>query len=188
MPDVQLDYGDANGAGSFTLQTANGARHALLPIDVPLLALGRIVDADGNGAPSSSATGDDNDSLVNFGTLGSVGGVVQGVAGPATYSLPAVATSGLYGQTITITSPGVDPGIDPMVKKQVYEFTSTGIVTAGNVPVIVALGATVADKFAAVNYSVQTGKLVGLAAVATGAQVSLGGSALHKFLTFRQLR
>ncbi len=82
MPDVKVDYGDTNATP--TLQAVNGARHALLPIDAPLLALGQFADGDADGLPTASATGDDNDASVDLQTLGSVGGVVQGPSGPAT--------------------------------------------------------------------------------------------------------
>ncbi len=96
MPDVKLDYGDSPATP--TLQAVNGARHAILPPDASLLALGQFADGDADGLPSASLTGDDNDASVDLQTLGSLGGVVQGPSGPATLVMPAGNTLGWMGR------------------------------------------------------------------------------------------
>ncbi|MCC6507667.1 MAG: cadherin-like domain-containing protein, partial [Pirellulaceae bacterium] len=175
MPDVRVDYGDTSATP--TLQSVNGARHALLPVDAPLLALGQFADADGDGAPTASATGDDNDTFVDLLTLGSLGGVVQGPSGPATLLMPAGATPGLDGQRLVIT--------DPLLKSITVEFNTDAAFTAGNVVVDVLLSDTaaqVATKFAtAVNNAVLAGRVAGIAAVASSSSVSLGGTGQHQF-------
>ncbi len=176
MPDVKVDYGDTNATP--TLQAANGARHALLPVDAPLLALGQFADADADGAPTASATGDDNDASVDLQTLGSAGGVVHGPSGPATLIMPAGNTAGLDGQSITI--------IDPLLKTVTIEFdTNSTLNIPGAIAVNVLVGDTaaqVATKFAAaVNGALLAGRVAGVAAVTNGATVSVGGSAAHKF-------
>ena len=108
MPDVEVDYGDTSATP--TLQAVNGARHALLPVDAQLLALGQFADGDTDGAPTPAATGDDNDASVNLQTLGSVGGVVQGPSGPATLIMPSGNAAGLDGQSITIIDPLLNVG------------------------------------------------------------------------------
>lgn len=176
MPDVRLDYGDmANGAN--VLQASNGARHGLLPIDVPLLQLGQFADSDADGAPTTSVKGDDNDSLVELLTLASVG-VVQGPAGPATLTMPAGSTLNLDGQQVIIT--------DPMLKSITVEFNTDA---APSVASVVSVNVNTADtpaqvaaKFAtAVNAAVLAGRVAGIAVVANGSTVTLGGTAQHRF-------
>ncbi len=177
MPDVEVDYGDTSATP--TLQTANGARHAILPIDAPLLALGQFADGDADGLPTADATGDDNDASVDLQTLGSTGGVVQGPSGPATLVMPAGNTPGLDGQRVTIT--------DPLLKSITLEFDNNSTLnTPGAIPVNILVGdsaAQVATKFAAaVNTALLAGRVGGVAPIATGARVSLGGGAAHLFV------
>ncbi len=176
MPDVSFDFGDAPGAGAFTLFANDGARHALLPVDASQLFLGSTVSADANGIPSTSLTGDDNAARVTLGTLGSVGGIVrQGNEGPAVVAVPNA--SALDGQTIFI-----DDGASRTI---LFEFDTNNIQsnpTAVRIPLAGELAAAVATKLAtAVNNAVKRGDITGLIAVAQGTEVSLGGSLLHSF-------
>jgi len=56
-PSPKLDYGDAPDRPYPTLLANNGARHVILPS----MALGFSVDAEANGQPNTTATGDDTD-------------------------------------------------------------------------------------------------------------------------------
>ncbi len=83
------------------------------------------------------------------------------------------------GQTLTI--------IDPLLKTVTIEFDNNATLnTAGAIAVNVLVGDTpaqVATKFAAaVNSALLTGRVAGVAGVTTGATVSLGGGASHKFI------
>ncbi len=173
MPEVKLDFGDATGVNIPTIKAPNsgvapvvtngdGARHALLPIDVPLLALGRFVDADTDGVPSASASSDDTETLVALETLGTLGGASFSFSGSATLTVNRAAI--VDGQTFTITDTTAHPlfGV-------VFEFTTDASVIPGNVPVFVAGGDTsaiVANNLAAiVNGAVQAGRLDDLIAV-----------------------
>jgi VCBS repeat-containing protein len=59
MPDVVFDYGDAPGVNAQTLQTGNGARHAILPPDGSQIFLGTSPDSESDGQPNVNALGDD---------------------------------------------------------------------------------------------------------------------------------
>ncbi|MEZ6135388.1 MAG: tandem-95 repeat protein [Pirellulaceae bacterium] len=179
MPEARLDFGDASGTNIPTIEApitsalnGNGARHALLPIDVPLLALGAFADPDVDGQPTASALGDDNDAAaINLGTL-----ATQGSAGPIVLSVPAAA--GLDGQSLVITDTANRPFV-PIT----FEFDSNGSATPTATHFVVTLtgaetAAGVASKLAAEIYAaVLAGKLTGLTPVASGSTVSLGGSA-----------
>ena len=134
MPEVQLDYGDAPGANSTTLQASNGARHALLPIDAPLLALGAFADGDANGSLSPSATGDDNDTQLLSSTT--LPGIQIGSAGPASLAVP-VPSPALDGQQIVIT--------DPVLKSVTFEFDTDGVSSSSVFVVDVTAAVTAAD-------------------------------------------
>jgi hypothetical protein len=54
---LKLDFGDAPDPAYPTLSASNGARHTI----VPPAALGLAVDAEANGQPNPTATGDDTD-------------------------------------------------------------------------------------------------------------------------------
>ncbi len=56
-PPESLDFGDAPEPSYPTLLTHNGARHTI----VAGVCLGQTVDAETNGQPDATATGDDND-------------------------------------------------------------------------------------------------------------------------------
>ncbi len=185
MPEADFDFGDAQGAAipvflapnsavAPVVTNGNGARHVLLPVDVPQLALGSLADADADGQPNAAADGDDTDgsAQVALETLGSVGGLQIGVAGPAVLSFPAGA--GLSGQTFTITDSANRP-FAPVT----FEFATSAV--AGSVVIPVVAGDTASDVAikvaAAVNSAVISGRLTGLTPVANAAQVSLGGSA-----------
>ncbi len=187
MPDAGLDFGDASGTSIPVLAApnsstapvvtnGNGARHVVLPIDVPLLALGSLVDTDANGQPTAAADGDDADTAtqVLLGTLGSVGGLTLGQAGPATLSVPAGA--GLSGQNFVITDLAERP-FAPVT----FEFATNTIAGGIVVPVLGSDSANaVAVKVAsAINSAVLSGRLTGLTAVAIGSNISLGGSFSH---------
>ncbi|MFO1062606.1 MAG: cadherin-like domain-containing protein [Pirellulales bacterium] len=175
MPDVTQDYGD-NVSASTTLQINDGARNALLPIDITYLALGNLVDADADGSVTNSATGDDNESLVSLGSFG-VAGAKFSTAGPAVLTMPAGNTVGLDGQKVVIT--------DNQLKQITVEFDLDGNTTSGNVVVNVLAGdsaAQVATKFAAaVKVALLAGKIGLVIPIASGADVSLGGSPSHVF-------
>lgn len=186
MPEAVLDYGDAGGVRAPTIKApnsttplvtnGNGARHALLPVDVPLLAMGRFVDSEPDGKPSVDALGDDNTGLLNLSTLGTVGGLTLSQAGPASAKVPAAA--GLDGQAIVIT--------DHTSRTVKFEFdTGGGLVdpTATAVSLLVGDSAsTVATKLAAaVTDALLNGRLFDVLPIANGDTVSFGGSPQHRF-------
>lgn len=119
MPEVGVDYGDAmqrstSASSSGTLQVDNGARHALFPSDVPVLALGQFADADLNGTPSPAADGDDLGSAFSFSagvplSLSNRGATKMVVSTPV---FPAIV-----GKTFTMT--------DAVGKSVTFEFTNT---------------------------------------------------------------
>ncbi len=173
MPEVKLDFGDASGANVPTIKAPNsgvapvvtngdGARHALLPVDVPLVALGRFVDADTDGIPSASASSDDIETLVALETLGSLGGATFSFSGSATLTVNRAAI--VDGQTFTVTDTAAHA-----LAAVVFEFTTDATVSPGNVAVFVAAAdtsATLASNLAAViNGVVQAGRLDDLIAV-----------------------
>ncbi|MCY2986728.1 MAG: Ig-like domain-containing protein [Planctomycetota bacterium] len=93
-----VDYGDAPDSYGTTLAN-DGARHVLLPGN-PLysLYLGAGVDADPDGRPNATATGDDADYYVTAGTSGLT------VVPKSPFVLQTPAASGLLGtETFTIT-------------------------------------------------------------------------------------
>lgn len=141
MPDVELDYGDSIGVNTPTIKApnsnviplltnGNGARHALLPIDEPLLALGKFADAETDGLPSASLSGDDVQSMFSAGSLGAVTALLNG---SATLTVNAAAIT--EGQQFTITDTISFP-LTPVV----FEFTSDATVTAGAIPVLFQVG------------------------------------------------
>ncbi|RMF37449.1 MAG: hypothetical protein D6753_17535, partial [Planctomycetota bacterium] len=134
MPEVQVDYGDAPGAGSMTLQAQNGSRHALLPVDAVQLALGVFADGDPDGVNSPAARGDDNESTF----LGStIAGITLGTPGPAIVQVPT-PTAAIDGQQIIVT--------DPILKTAIFEFDRDGSPSSGAViPVDVSAAVTAAD-------------------------------------------
>ncbi|MDX1927173.1 MAG: Ig-like domain-containing protein, partial [Pirellulaceae bacterium] len=156
MPDVRLDYGDLDSSGVSTLKNVDGARHALLPIDIPRLALGRFADADTDGIPSPSASGDDTDSLVSLGTLGSTGMVTLGKRGAASFSINrALITDG---QTFTIT----DTVAHPLTPVQ-FEFNTDVTATPGMIGIFVGAADTAQDvavkMVAAIDLALKAGRL-----------------------------
>lgn len=172
MPEVQLDYGDAPGAGSVTVQADNGSRHALLPIDAPLLALGAFADGDVDGSSSASSRGDDNESgLVST----TIPGVAIGTAGQAILQM-AAPNAGINGQQIVVT--------DPSLTVATFEFDTDAAVASGAIAVDVS-AATTADEVAAalaaaVNQAVLDGNISGLSAFVDGDTVDLGGAPEHQ--------
>ncbi|MEZ6150590.1 MAG: Ig-like domain-containing protein [Pirellulaceae bacterium] len=184
MPDSVLDFGDAVGLGipvlkqpsAAGLNNGNGARHVLLPVDVPQLVLGSLVDAEVDGQPTTAANGDDSDraTSVQLETLGSIGGVKIGIGGPTLLAFPA--GSAVSGQRFTITDSALHP-FAPVT----FEFqTNTG---AGNVVIPTLAGDTpdqVATKVAAAVQSVLlSGRLSGLIPIASNDRVSLGDSNMY---------
>lgn len=181
MPDALLDFGDALGAGfpvlkqpsAAGLNNGNGARHVLLPVDVPQLVLGSVVDAEADGQPTTAANGDDTDraTAVLLETLGSVGGLTSGIAGPAVLSFPV--GSAVSGQKFTITDFASHP-FAPVT----FEFETN--TNPSNVVIPTLAGDTpdqVAAKVATVVQAAQlSGRLSGLTPVAASARVSLGDS------------
>lgn len=181
MPDVELDYGDAKGPVT-TMTDGSGQRsidvprHALLPIDVPLLALGSYSDGEIDGQPTASSTGDDQSSLTVASTIP---GSTTSASGAATV-LAQAATAAIDGQSFTIT--------DGAANAVTFEFdtdAAPGTVSAGNLRVAVTATST-ADEVAtalsdAANAAVLAGLVTGILPVASGPQVSLGGSRDHSF-------
>ncbi len=167
MPEVKVDFGDIDGANIPTIKLPNsvvapvvsngdGARHALLPIDVPLLVLGDFADADTDGAPSASASGDDSETLFSLGTLAAAGATLTN-KGSATLSVDrALITDG---QQFTITDSIAHP-----LSSVVFEF-NTDVTPSGPtvVPILVAAGDSsqvVAAKIAgAVDAVLKAGRL-----------------------------
>lgn len=175
MPEVSLDYGDAGSSNIPTVEAggANGARHAILPVDAGRLVLGWWADADLDGQPTAAVDGDDYGVQVNIGTLG---GVVQGTAGPARLTMPAANL--VDGQIVAISDGQVTLN---------FLFDTTGTATGNATQVVVALtpadiASVVAQKFATAVYQAQLqARLSGLVPTASGAEVSLGGSWSHQF-------
>lgn len=185
MPDVGLDYGDAAGTQYPTAtrdangrRTIDAPRHALLPVDVPLLALGAFADAEDDGRPSVTASADDASTLT---VSTSIGGAAVEATGAIVLQAQA-ATAAIDGQTFSI--------VDPVLKAATFEFDTAaapGSVAPGNLRVAVSATAT-ADEVAvavrdAVNAAVLGGTLNGLMAIATGDVVNLGGGRDHTFVT-----
>ncbi|MCA9125524.1 MAG: tandem-95 repeat protein [Planctomycetales bacterium] len=174
MPEVQLDYGDASGANSTTLQSDNGARHAILPVDAPSLALGQIVDGDPNGQPSAASRADDNESAF----LGStIPGLTIGNAGPGVFVAP-VPSAALDGQQLIVQ--------DVFGKSVTFEFDTDGTLSSTSVASIdISAATTAADVAAAIrdaaNGALLRGELDEISAVAVGATVDLGGTRRHMF-------
>ncbi|GIX00190.1 MAG: hypothetical protein KatS3mg111_3522 [Pirellulaceae bacterium] len=171
MPEVQVDYGDAPGTGSLTMQSQNGARHTLLPIDAPQLFLGAFADGDPDGVHSPAARGDDNESA----WLGStISNITIGTRGPASLQVPAPGV--LDGQQITIT--------DAILKTVIFEFDTDASVSSGAViPVDLSAAISAADVASAlaasINAAVLAGDITDLSAFAAGATVNLGGTRDH---------
>jgi large repetitive protein len=185
MPEALQDFGDSGAPRVPTLFSAsppngNGARHVILPVDAPLLALGTWSGPNRDGLPTVAADGDDYSTRVDFGTLGAEGGVRQGNAGPARLILPAA--SSLQGQQVVIEDTAVASSV-PLT----FEFDLTGTTTPEENKVIVDLeptddAETVAEKFAdSVWQTILSGRITGLVPVADGDQVSMGGTAQHLF-------
>lgn len=184
MPDAVQDFGDADGGNIPTLATAqalngNGARHVILPIDAPPLALGTWSAPNIDGVPSVAADGDDYVTRYDLGTLGSVGGLTLGPMGPARLIFSEAA--GLDGQQITITDTG-NVSISPIT----FELDTNGSLSNSSAVGVSLLptdtAQEVAMKFAkAVWQTILSGQMTGLVPVADGIQVSMGGSAQHTF-------
>ena len=150
MPEVTVDYGDIDGIQIPTIKLPNsvvapvvsngdGARHALLPIDIPLLVLGDFADADNDGAPSPSASGDDSETLFSLGTLASVGATLVN-RGSATVAIDRALI--VDGQQFTITDTIAHP-----LSSVVFEFTTDATTSS---PTVVPVQVAVADTSAAV--------------------------------------
>ncbi len=148
MPEVQLDYGDANGVNIPTLKLPNsatapvvtngdGARHAILPIDAPRLFLGNLVDAEADGSLSPSASGDDSETLVTLGSLGTAGATLA-FRGETTLQINRAAI--VDGQTFTLTDSIAHP-LTPIV----FEFNTDVTPSGAGVPIFVAVGDSSAD-------------------------------------------
>lgn len=158
MPDVQLDFGDAKGAGIATTAASDGARHAILPVDAPRLLLGKLVDADADGVPSPSASSDDADSLVTLGTLGTVGGATLTYNGSATIVVNRAAIND--GDRFTITDTVAHP-----LSGVVFEFDTNATPPTDTSIVVIPVAAgdsseDVAAKIAvAVESALKAGRL-----------------------------
>ncbi len=150
MPEVTVDYGDIDGIRVPTIKLPNsvvapvvsngdGARHALLPIDIPLLVLGDFADADNDGAPSPSASGDDSETLFSLGTLASIGATLTN-SGAATVDFN-LNLADIDGQQFTISDTVAHP-LTPVV----FEFT-TGP-TTGSPTVVQIVGGDTSQSVA----------------------------------------
>ena len=184
MPEVGVDYGDAiqrssSASNSGTLQINNGARHAIYPTDIPLLALGLLVDSDLDGKPSAAADGDD------FGAVLGISSVSPLTIPPPPLSLSSESrlsvstpTAAIFGKTITIS--------DAVGKTVTFEFTNGGAATGTNIAVNVA-GVTTANgvaanlQFAILNQAIYKGLITGIYSILDGNVVALGGSSSHIF-------
>ncbi len=174
MPGVSLDYGDA--IANPTVQTSNGPRHAILPVDAPLLVLGAIADGDSDGQPSNSNLADDNDSLVTLGSMP----LVVATTGPVVLNLPAF-TAALEGQQIRVTDSTVP---DPLPNDVVFEFTTDATLTnASALPVTISNSATATQVASALGTAMRNAVLQGLLRrinpVVSGASVFMGGDTLY---------
>jgi hypothetical protein len=139
--------------------------------DEPLLVLGQWVDADADGQPDPSATGDDYDSLMS-GTLP----LALGTTGPAVLAMPGPV--GLVGKSIVIR--------DPARHVVTFEFTNSGTASIpGAVAVNINGAATptdVATRFtAAVLGALTSGRIDDLIPIQRGEVVDLGGTPEHLF-------
>ena len=150
MPEVTVDYGDIAGTQIPTIKLPNsvvapvvfngdGARHALLPIDIPLLVLGDFADADNDGAPSPSASGDDSETLFSLGTLASTGATLVNKGSATIVVNRALITDG---QQFTITDTIAHP-----LASVVFEFTTDATTSS---PTVVPIQVAVADTSAMV--------------------------------------
>ncbi|MEM7475538.1 MAG: GEVED domain-containing protein [Planctomycetota bacterium] len=154
MPEVKLDYGDGPNELSVT-QANNGARHALLPIDVDSLALGTFADGDPDGTTGPSNEDDFETEIVST-TL--TGPPEFGSVGQGFLEMP-VPSPALDGNIIQIESGLVTLN---------FEFDSDGSTAAGSVVVDVT-AATTANEVAvalaaAVNSKLTDGTITGVAA------------------------
>ncbi len=151
MPEVTVDYGDIDGIRVPTIKSPNsvvapvvangdGARHALLPIDVPLLVLGNFADADNDGAPSPSASGDDSETLFSLGTLASTGATLTN-SGAATVVVDRALI--VDGQQFTITDTVAHP-LTPVV----FEFTTDATTSSPTVVPIQIVGGDTSQSVA----------------------------------------
>lgn len=185
MPNALQDFGDSGGANIPTVANAvssngNGARHVILPVDLPLLALGTWSGPNQDGRPTVAADGDDFSTSVQLGTLGSAGGVSLGSSGPARLILPAAA--GLDGQQIVIADGG-----NALLSPITFEFDLDGnSVPAANKEIVNLLSTDTAEQVAAkltdaVWQTILAARMTGLVPVADGNQVSMGGTEFHVF-------
>ncbi|QDS92516.1 hypothetical protein FF011L_12630 [Roseimaritima multifibrata] len=132
MPEISLDYGDApdpvNGVrGRYpTLFDVNGARHVIG--DGPVL--GRLIDGESDGQPTSAANGDDN-AIEVVGSTGTSFVVVQ-TPGQLAITVPA----GVDGDTITI---------DTGVARATFEFDTDGRFDEDNYAVSLQAGETMGE-------------------------------------------
>ncbi len=175
MPEVVLDYGDAPGTNAATLQASNGARHAILPEDEPLLVLGSYVDADNDGQPEAVALGDDLDSSVSLGSLP----LQLGTNGPGRLRFP-VPTVGLVGRSVTVS--------DPRLKSVTLEFVNGGAPSISGAIAVNIAGLTTANQLAsafstALLNALLAGRIDGITPIATADVVSLGGTSSHQIDT-----
>ncbi len=180
MNEVRFDFGDAmersgTGSHSSTLATNNGSKHAIFPIDEPLLVLGQYVDFDENGQPSNGADGDDNDSMVTYSAAMpfSIGEV-----GPARL-IVAAKNPAMIGRSITI-SDHVNPPV-------VFRFTDGPTSLPAEEVAVDIQSATTADEVAealrtAIDlHAIQTGRVFNLMARRSGNILTLGGDDTNRF-------
>ena len=176
MPEVGVDYGDTKpGASNNTLQANNGVRHAIYPVDIPLLALGQFVDADGDGQPSVAADGDDFGSSFAF----SAGLPMSiGSRGPTRLNFVSAPTAAVLGRKITISDT-----VNRSVTYQFIDSTNTPPLVVGNVAVDltgVTTAAGAASSLAtAIRNSILAGRITGIHSILDGANVSIGGTSGH---------
>lgn len=187
MPEVGLDFGDAiersgTGTTSSTVLTStspivSGARHALYPIDEPLLVLGRYADADSNGQTSPAANADDSDAQITF----SAGlGFEVTSAGPIRLAFGPNGPA-LLGASFTIS--------DNVNNTVVFRFVNnTGVPGVGEIGVNIDSAVTALDVAEAVRSAIKVstidrGLLFGITAILDGDQLVIGGTANHRFVT-----
>jgi hypothetical protein len=113
------DYGDAPDQPYPTLLASNGARHTILPG----MFLGALIDAEPNGQPNATATGDDLAGLADEDGVQFVGWLIPGW--PATINVTA-STPGLL-------DAWVDFGVDGSWAQAIDQiFTSRPLVAGTN--------------------------------------------------------
>ena len=134
--EAYLDFGDAPDAPYPTLLANDGARH----IVVPGIYMGNLIDAEADGQPNATATGDD---LANLKDEDGVAFLGNWVAGQVTTVQVAVSTSGIVSAWVDFDGNGSwgDFGENVFAGAPVVAGTNVMVVS---VPTNAAIGTTFA--------------------------------------------